>query len=398
MRVSTSGMFAAGQSAMLRLQEALDFTQRQISSGRRILTPSDDPIAASRALDIRESIGRLEQFDRNANIATNRLSQEESALGSVNNVLQRVRELALQANNATQSNESRKLIAIEMRQLQDQLVQIANQKDGNGSHLFSGNQEDTTPVTRSGASYTYNGDQGQRYIQIGEGRQVADGDSGDAVFFNIRNGNGTFSTAPLATNTGTGVLGAGSLVDPTAWDQDQYTVRFIDQDNFEVLDSSAALVSAGTFQPGETLAFRGIEFSIDGQPEGGDEFSVGPSQYQDVFSMVDSIASVLEQGSGSPASLANLNSTVNAGLQNIDQAIGNVLDVRIQVGSRLAAIENQVDSNGAFVLTYRETLAGIEDLDYAEALSRLSLEVTTLQAAQQSFVRTQSLSLFNYLR
>ena len=398
MRVSTSGMFAAGQSAMLRLQEALDFTQRQISSGRRILTPSDDPIAAARSLELREAVGRLEQFDRNANIATNRLGQEESALASVNNVLQRVRELALQGNNATQTNESRKQIAIEIRELGDQLVQIANQKDGAGSFLFSVNLEDTQPVVRAGASFAYNGDQGQRFIQIGEGRQVADGDSGAAVFFNIRNGNGTFSTAPNAANTGTGVLGAGSLTDPTAWDQGQYTVRFIDQANYEVLDAGAAVVSTGTFQPGDTLAFRGIEFSLDGQPEAGDEFSVGPSRFQDVFSMVEGIAGALDQGASSPASQALLHNSINTGLLNIDQAIGNVLDVRIEVGSRLAAIENQVDTNAAYKLTYQSTLADIEDLDYAEALTRLSLEVTTLQAAQQSFVKTQSLSLFNYLR
>jgi len=398
MRVSTSGMFAAGQSAMLRLQEALDFTQRQISSGRRILTPSDDPIAAARSLELREAAGRLDQFDRNANIATNRLGQEESALGSVNNVLQRVRELALQANNATQSNESRKLIAVEVRELRDQLVQIANQKGGDGSFLFSGNLEDTQPVVKAGASFSYNGDQGQRFIQVGEGRHVADGDSGAAIFFNIRNGNGTFAASPNVSNTGTGILGPGSLADPSAWDQGQYTVRFIDQANYEVLDAGAGVVSTGTFGPGDTLAFRGIEFSIDGQPEAGDEFAVGPSRYQDVFSMVDGIASALEQGNNSPATQAALHNAVNAGLQNIDQAIGNVLDVRIEVGSRLAAIENQVDANASYKLTYQSTLADIEDLDYAEALSRLSLEVTTLQAAQQSFVKTQSLSLFNYLR
>ena len=72
-------------------------------------------------------------------------------------------------------------------------------------------------------------------------------------------------------------------------------------------------------------------------------------------------------------------------------------DRRVQVGSRLTAIENQVDSNGAYKLNYQDTLASIEDLDYAEALSRLSLQATTLEAAQQSFIRTQSLSLFNYL-
>ncbi|MGI9237516.1 MAG: flagellar hook-associated protein FlgL [Woeseiaceae bacterium] len=396
MRVSTIGAYSSGLSAMQRLQAALDHTQRQISSGRRILTPSDDPLAAARAVEIRESIGRLEQFDRNANVANSRLAQEESSLGSVNNVLQRVRELALQANNATQSIESRQLIAVELRQSLDQLVQIANQKDGNGNYLFSGNLDSTTPVTQTGAVFTYNGDQGQRFIQIGEGRQIADGDSGAAVFFNIRSGNGSFTTAPNPGNLGTGLLGQGSVTDPSAWDQDQYTVRFIDQANYEVLDSAAAVVSTGTYQPGDTLAFRGIEFSLDGQPEAADEFTVSPSPYQDVFSMVDQLATALEQNGSTPAAKAALGNSVNAGLQNIDQAIGNILDVRIAVGSRLQAVESQVDSNGAFTLSFRETLASIEDLDYAEALSRLSLEMTTLEAAQQSFVRTQSLSLFNY--
>ncbi len=113
--------------------------------------------------------------------------------------------------------------------------------------------------------------------------------------------------------------------------------------------------------------------------------------------MIDQLATAVEQGGPGVAAEAMQNNAINRGLQNIDQAIGNILDVRIQVGSRLAAVESQVDKNGAYELTFRETLAGIEDLDYAEALSRLSMEITTLEAAQQSFVRTQSLSLFNYL-
>ncbi len=397
MRISSNGAFSFGQSAMQRLQEALDFTQRQISTGRRILTPSDDPIGASRALEIRESISRLEQFDRNATIATNRLSQEESALSSVNNVLQRVRELSVQANNGTQTNETRRLIAVEMRQNLDSLAQIANQKDGNGSYLFAGNLEGAAPVTRSGDTYSYNGDQGQRFIQIGESRQVADGDSGAAIFFGIRNGNGMFTTSPAASNTGSGILSESGVTDPTAWDQGQYTVRFTDANNYDVLDASATVISSGAFNPGDTVAFRGIEFAIDGAPLGGDEFRVAPSRNQDVFSMVNNLATALEQGSSDAASQASLTTNINAGLMNMDQAIGNILDTRIQVGSRLAAIDNQIDSNGSFVLAYRDTLADIEDLDYAEALSRLSLEVTTLEAAQQSFIRTQSLSLFNYL-
>lgn len=396
MRVSTQGAYLSGLSMMQRLQSALDFTQRQISSGRRILTPSDDPIAASRALEIRESIGRLDQFDRNANIAGNRLAQEESALSSVNNVLQRVRELALQASNATQSNESRQQIAVEMREQLDALVQLANQKDGNGSFLFAGNQEKTQPVTQSGASFSYNGDQGQRFIQIGEGRQVADSDPGSDVFFTIPTGNGTFTALDRVSNLGTGVAGSGSLVDPSAWLPDQYTVRFVDQANYEVFDSSATLVATGPFQPGNAVRFNGVEFTLNGQPQAGDEFFVAPSTNRDVFSTVAQIISATDQTVIDDSSRTLQSNDLNAGMLNLDQAIGKILDIRTQVGSRLSAIENQVDSNGSFALSYQETLAGIEDLDYAEALSRLSLEATTLEAAQQSFIRTQSLSLFNY--
>lgn len=397
MRVSTQGSFLNGLSSIQRLQEALDQTQRQIASGRRILKPSDDPIASARSIELRESVGRLEQFDRNAGIATNRLAQQESALTSVNDVLQRVRELALQANNGTQSNESRGQIAVEMRQLLDNLVQLANQRDGNGRYMFAGNLDDVVPVTRSATGFQYNGDQGQRLIQVGQSRQVADGDPGSDVFFRIRDGNGQFALAADAANAGTGVLGAGSVTDPTAWIPDQYTVTFVAADSYEVRDSGGALVAAGGWMDGDNIRFNGIEFVLTGAPVAGDSFDVSPSRYQDVFTSVERLVQAVELPVVDSESRAALNNEVNAGLLNLDQAIGNIVDMRTRVGSRLSVIEKQVDTNGAFSLILEETLAGIEDLDYAEALSRLSLEATTLEAAQQSFVRTQQLSLFNFL-
>ncbi|MDX1515715.1 MAG: flagellar hook-associated protein FlgL [Woeseiaceae bacterium] len=397
MRISSLGAYLNGLTAMQRLQVALDQTQRQIATGRRILTPSDDPIAASRALELREAVGRLEQFDRNAGIAKNRLAQEENVLGSVNNVLQRVRELALQANNATQSDETRDLIAIEMREHLDHLVQLANQRDGAGRYLFAGNRDDTEPVSRSGATFTYNGDQGQRFIQVGEGRQVADGDSGYDVFFRVRAGNGTFTTSALGTNAGTGIVGNSSVTNPVAWNRDTYTVTFLDPASYEVRDSGGTLVASGGYQSGDRIAFAGIEFGLTGQPAAGDAFRVEPSPFKDIFTAVERLASTIEQSVSDDPTRAAMANGINQGLTDLDQAIGNLLNVRTKVGSRLAVIDNQVDSNGALSLTIQETLAGIQDLDYAEALSRLSQQVTTLEAAQQSFVRTQQLTLFDYI-
>ncbi len=396
MRISTLSSYLNGLSAMQRLQAALDVTQRQISTGRRLLTPSDDPVAASRALEFRESLARLDQFERNGGMAVNRLAQEESALNSVNNGLQRVRELALQANNATQSNESRQLIAVEIREQLENLIQLANQRDGSGSYMFAGNLEEVEPVSRMGASFVYNGDQGQRLIDIGEGRQVADGDPGSDIFFRIRAGNGTFTVAPVGGIAGTGIVGQTSVVDPSAWDQGTYTVSFVDPNNYQVIDSGGAVIAAGAYQSGDRIAFRGIEFTLTGEPAANDDFAVRPSPYRDMFTSIERLASAIELNVTDDVSRAAVTNGINESLMDIDQAIGTVLNTRTKIGSRLAAIENQADSNAAIALTVQETLADIQDLDYAEALSRLSLQVTSLEAAQQSFVRTQQLSLFDY--
>ena len=397
MRISTSGSYARSVSLMQQLSSALDHTQRQISSGQRLLSPSDDPIASARTLELEESVTRLGQFSRNGEMARNRLSFEESALGSINNVMQRVRELALQANNASQSNETRGLIAIEMREQLDSLLQLANSEDGNGRFLFSGNMDDTKPVGRTGGTYSYNGDQGQRLIQIGDNRQISDGDPGDQIFFRVKNGNGVFAATAVPTNTGSGVLDGGSVTDQSLYNHDQYTIRFTASDAYEVLDSTAAVVATGAYQDGNTIAFNGIQVNITGAPTTGDEFDISPSTNNDIFGAIDALATAVTTDVGDATSRAALNNGINQGILLIDQALGNVIDARTRVGSRLAAIETQDDSNAGTVIALRETIGELNDLDYAAAISRLSLESATLEAAQQSFVRLQSLSLFNYL-
>ncbi|MGB5346833.1 MAG: flagellar hook-associated protein FlgL [Woeseia sp.] len=397
MRISTNGAFQRGLGLMQQLQSSLDRTQQQIASGRRLLSPSDDPIASARTVEMRESLSRMGQFDRNGEMARNRLSYEESTLVGVNNVLQRVRELALQANNDTQPPEARAQIAIEMRDRLDQLVALANQRDGTGRYLFSGNRDATTPVTNANGSFSYNGDQGQRLIQIAEDRQIADGDSGAAVFFSVKAGNGTFVASAAGANTGSGVLGNGSVADYALYDQDTYTISFATPTSYNVLDSGGAFVTSAAFTPGDTIAFRGIEFSLSGAPAAGDAFIVEPSRSVDMFSIVQDLAQVLEAPASDDQGRAALHNGINGALQNLDQAIGQVLGVRTQIGSRLSAIESQADTNGALALTLQSTVSSIEDLDYAEALSNLSLQLTTLEAAQQSFIRTQGLSLFDYL-
>ena len=84
-------------------------------------------------------------------------------------------------------------------------------------------------------------------------------------------------------------------------------------------------------------------------------------------------------------------------LTNITSALETVIDVRAKIGARINVVEQQESVSQDLALTVQETLSGLQDLDYAEAISRLSLQTTALQAAQQTFARVQGLNLFNFL-
>ena len=397
MRTSTLSNFLQGVRAMQRLQSDLSNTQLQVTSGRRILKASDDPLGAAATLGFRESLARLAQFDRNANLAKTRLEYEETALSSVTNSLQRIRELTLQALNSTETPESRAQIGLEMSERVTELVQIANQKDGKGRYLFAGSVDGTEPVSVTNNSFVYNGDDGKRLIQIGDARQIYDGDAGSDVFFNIRNGNGVFRVDADTANTGTGIVKTTALLDSGQYDQAPYTVRFVAPDTYEVLDASNAVVSTGPYTSGEAIQFRGVSVTIEGAAEAGDEYAVEPSGFQSVFETVSRMADALDARPAGSVGNAQLITTLNNGLQELDLALDRIGSVRTEIGIRLNAIESQVDSNGGAALLTEQAISEIEDLDYAEALSRLSQQSAILEASQQSFVLTQRLSLFQFL-
>jgi len=398
LRVTQSLMHEAFLRSLRGQLTRLQSAQQQISTGERFSLPAEDPVAATQVLSLDSALAANAQFSRNGELMRNRLGATESALTGAGDVLQRVRQLAVQSANATASAETRRLIAAEVRQHLDGILQIANSTDGEGEYLFSGYSVQAQPFGRDSAgTVLYNGDQGQRQIQIGPERFVADTDPGSQVFQMIRNGNGTFTTAAGAANAGTGVVGARSVVDPLQYDGDTYSVLFTAADVYEVRDSSNALVTSGSFSAGTTIAFRGIQLAIDGVPASGDTFTVAPSQHQDVFTTIGNFLDALENADDSAAGRAQFSNVTNEVLQGLDQAVGRMLEVRANVGSRLSAIDAQQTLNEDLDLQLKTLRSDLKDTDYAEVLTRLNQQMISLEAAQKSFVSTQRLSLFDYL-
>ena len=404
MRISTNYMSQAFVDALDAQQSALAQTQQQISTGLKFSQASQDPAAASTALGVQATLDQLGQYSTNANLAQSRLSIEDSTLGNLTHALQRVRDLAVEAANATQTSDTRASIAAEIQQQLQGLQQIANSQDGTGQYLFAGTATGTTPFSQSASGFSYAGNQTQRTVQIGTNRQIADGDTGARVFQQIRNGNGTFVvSAPAGTpNKGSVVVGANTVTDPTQWaaGAPPYVLSFASPTTYTITDSAvpAPNVINGTYTDGQTISFNGAQLELSGTPVAGDSFTIAPSANQDMFTTLQNLIGALTGPQSGNAGQATLENGVNRAIEAIDQSLNNISNVRSDVGARLSALDSQNTSNSEVTLQLKSTLSNLRDLDYASAVTKLNQQMTSLQAAQASYVKTQGLSLFNYIQ
>jgi len=401
MRISTPQIQQTGVNALLDQQGRLSKIQEQIATGRRILNPSDDPSGSARALELAKSVETIERFNRNIDFAESRMRVEEGVLEQVGNSITRIRELAVQANNATTGAEGRRQIGAEVRQRLDQLVELANSTDGDGEFLFAGSQSREKPFVREGDTIVYQGDQTSRFAQVGPGRQIATTHSGFETFMSIFNGDGEFTTSADDANTGTGVISGVDVVDASQPTDPPYAITFADNGGsleYSITDgSSNPVVSGQAFSAEQPITIDGLSVEIDGTPAAGDTFSIERSGRQSLFETVGRFADALENARDGAAANAEFLNVGNRTLEDLDQAQGNILEVRTELGGRLNALDSEKEANGAALLELRTTRSEIEDLDFASAVSDLSLRLTGLQAAQRSFSQIQNLSLFQFL-
>jgi flagellar hook-associated protein 3 FlgL len=299
MRISTQMLFETGANRMGDLQSRLLKTQEQIDSGRRILSPADDPVAAVRALDITQTQAINTQYGVNRQYAKSTLGQVEGTLSSVTELIQNVNTTIISAGNGSLTDSERASMATELGSRLQELVGLANSRDAMGNYLFSGFQSNTPAFVQTATGATYQGDLGVQKLQVDANRQMA------------------------------------------------------------------------TSSPGSTV------FQSGGQ---------------DIFATLTNLVTLLNTPgtAGLTAGLA----TANA---NMGTALDNVISVRASVGTSLQELDT-LDSVGTDRnLQYSQTLSALQDLDYTQAITQLSMQQTTLEAAQKSFAKTSGLSLFNFI-
>lgn len=154
MRIGTAYSQQLAIEGITERQSRLVSTQAQIATGRRVVAPSDDPVAAAEAERLRSSEARIESEKRTAGVARQMLSSADNALGDANDVLQSAREALLAAGTATSGSSDRARYAEALKQARDQLLSIANRSNGAGGYVFGGQGTQVAPISSSGTTYS----------------------------------------------------------------------------------------------------------------------------------------------------------------------------------------------------------------------------------------------------
>jgi flagellar hook-associated protein 3 FlgL len=411
MRIASSTLYQLGLSGINAQQNSLLNVQQQLATGRSILRPSDDPVGATRAVNVSLALATNSQFSTSRKQANSDLGLEENALQSVTTTIQNIQSLVVAAGNGTLSDADRASIATQLQSNYDQLLGLANSDDGNGQFLFGGTKTGSAPFTVSSTGgISYVGDTGAKQLQVDISRQMATTDNGLGVFQSVQS-TADYIVAAGTANTGTGTYSALSVTDPTnpryghdltvsfATDPVTGATTYDVTDNTIVPPDPTPLVAAQPYTPGSAITAAGITFAVSGTPVAGDTFVVKPAQQAgtDIFANVQAAITALRKPTTSDADRAALQNVLSTANRQMSNSLDNVLTVRSSVGSRMNELDALDTVGDNKDLNYSTTLSQLQDVDYNSAIAEYYKFQTSLQAAQQSFIQIQGMNLFKYV-
>lgn len=409
MRISSSQYFNMNVASMSDQQSTLASMYQQISSGKRILTASDDPLGAAQAVQLTLKSGALAQYGTNQTIALSSLQQEDSTLSNVSNVIQSIQTQIVHAGDGSLTDSDRSAVADTIKGLRDQLFGLANTTDSNGNYIFSGLKGGTAPFSNnaSGTGASYSGDQGQRTVQISDGRSIPVGDTGQSIFQSVSPMESDPVSRAANTNTGTATISAVSVSDTSnPGNASKYTISFsVSQTDGSTTysitsDPADNTLPTNVAYTGKTdITLGGQKVTLDGTPADKDSFTVQPAatDNNDIFATLDTIVSALKQPTGSPSAQAALTNALTTAGTKINNTFNNVLSAQTVVGGR----EQQVQSTQTAMQTSQtqtaSDIANLTSIDLVSAISGYELTQNSLQAAQMAFSQIQKMSLFDYI-
>ena len=410
-RVSTANQYDTALRNIGQRNTSLSNLQENLTSGKRVVRPSDDPVSAAQAERAINRLARIQTEQRALETQRNAIAQAESALGDAIGLMQNFRELTVSAGGGTLTPNDRATIANQLQGLREQIVEVANRKDTNGLPLLGALGSALAPFLgplTTTPDYSFAGLPGQTSSTGVTIPGMLDGDS--AFMFNPQR-DGVYNAAVSSIpNTRQLTTSAVTPVDKSLVTGDNYTITFsavgpgatpgTSTATYTLTNTTTGAISAPVTVPDYpsdkplTIAMTdvpGLSFTITGNPANGDTITLQPSP--SIFSTLDSAIRDIRDAPNSNAAIQ----AVGQALANMDIGMERLHNMRGYAGELLNRADRITGDQEKRSIQLEGDRSRAEDLDMIKGISDFQNQQVGYEAALKSYAQVQKLSLFNFI-
>ncbi|OLQ91898.1 flagellar hook-associated protein 3 [Vibrio panuliri] len=394
-RISSFHNYQSVQNDLRRQEGKVHHNQAQLASGKKLLQPSDNPLATHYIQNIGQQSQQLQQYVDAIVLTRSRLEHNEVIMANAEDYVDEGKRTVMEMINGSLSPEDRQAKRREIEELFSNLLTLANTQDESGNYVFSGTKAKVQPFFSDKAgNISYSGDDYQRKMRISNSQEMPINFPGNKLFMEVANPFGDYKPSYQLQEGSELLLERATNSDSE--DKAEYKLTFVDMPNEKYgyqLERNGSVVKADEFNPADGIQYGDLSIQVKGQITKGDVIDLKPQKNVSLFETFKE-ARDLSDGSVSDASnTAELQRVVqefHAGFIQMNKA-------RSDVGARLSTLDIQEQQHQDFKMTLAKSKSNFEDLDYAAAVIEFNENSRALQASQQAFGKTKDLTLFNYI-
>lgn len=407
MRITTNMIYSRSVDNILDTQKRLLQASETLNTQSDINKPSDDPTGASQVIRYDEDLAKINQYQENSISLQASLTDQETALKSMNDALNRANTLALQGGNGALSQADRTAIASQLDQINAELADLMNSKNSQGDYIFSGTRSDTMPfVQDSSGQYIYQGNQSVNKIQISETLKLENGIAGGgaAIFENVA----TRERAEmLASSTANGSIRVASAnvfddfhhseyvnIPPAPIGSNNYSMVLTASDQYQIENADGDVLQNGEFTAGEKVTFNGLEINFEGSLNDRLDFALEPRSNGNILNVLTNLSESLRNSETTDLALTD---EIQAAMFAIEQTQDSMSSARSQIGGRMNVMDSVELTQEDLKINIQEARANISEADLATAITELQRQETAYQISNTTFGRISGLSLFNFI-
>ncbi|WP_070968780.1 flagellar hook-associated protein FlgL [Vibrio sonorensis] len=394
-RISSFHNYQSVQNDLRRQEHAVHHNQAQLASGKKLMSPSDDPLATHYIQNINQQSEQLRQYMDGIVLSRNRLEHHEVIVANTESFADEAKRTVMEMINGALSPEDRFAKKRELEEIANNFLNLVNVQDESGNYIFAGTKPKNQPFFKDrDGNVVYAGDDYQRKMKISNALEMPINDPGSKMFMEIDNPFGDFE--PTYKIGESSELLLERAINTNVDDQSTYKLTFVDMPNSKYgyqLERDGSVVQADEFDPSQGIKYEGVTIQVKGQIDKGDEITLEPRR---TYSIFETFNKAMEYSQGSVSDTSNT-AKLHQLVQEFHAAFIHLNKARTDVGARLNTLDIQEEQHEDFKMTLAKSKSSFEDLDYAAAVIEFNENTRALQASQQAFGKTKDLTLFNYI-